>query len=754
MKLKLLTNIFILFTIPLLLSANNSAKIKVYSQIVNPVKTSNLINGGFIEFLNDFVNGPTGMWAQEIFDRGFEEVYRQRQEYYHWKRYFADNDTIAHKNNVEIIYGGYNRSDSNQLRITNATEVESGIYQSIQLNDEISHTCYIYVHTENANGIAKIVLFDTLNQQRIYEKVLSIDTSISNSGWLKIEFEIPAIPNHYSYNFAITYKGSGNVYFDEVSLMPTNNIYGVRKEWVDILRDMKCGILRYPGGFFVEMPEIRWKDGIGDIDQRRSDAKRMSEYHNHYSQRVDFGTDEYMKICELLDIEPYIVTNITLPASDAADQVQYCNGDTNTYWGKMRAANGHPEPYNVKMWEIGNEQYIYSTVEDFADKFLKFNAAMKEIDSTIKTIFSVAYWGSDNYLDKILPTIGNYADIVGYHLCEGRPKSSIVDDEKLFLSIMSSIDDGFINNESRRIKNYPNLTLSATEWWISYSTTIDECVVDTNIRNFTLEPALWSAKIYLMMMRNPQIVTLAAKTLGLGSITHGINSSGEKVIFATPAISAIALCNAHRGDYIIKNTLKCDTYAIYEEHNWANPTPYLDVTTSISDDTLFIAVINRNVYDAITTEIEIDYKTIHQNGKSYEFTSNHFLDRNTADEPNKIATVEKPLVLGGSTFSYSFPKHSLTILAIPGFFNSIPSQSDKFIISPNPFNNSLYAIFDDAKQVNYIRVYDMLGNIVYETPYYFYSNFIVINNLNLSKGAYRLSIDTNEGEYSSSIIKE
>lgn len=212
----------LLFSCSNLLSAAD-ATITIDPTSVNPHPISNYLNGGFIEFLFSYVNGPMGLWAQEIHDRGFEEVKapnKPEEVLYHWKRYNAD------KEQVQLTAGGYNKSDKYQLQITGSSNKELGIYQQVWLSDTVTHKFYIYTKSQNASGTAKIILFDTRNETILFQK----EIDINHADWQKVEFEIPMISNHYTFNFAITYQGSGTAYFDEASIMPSNNFHGIRKE--------------------------------------------------------------------------------------------------------------------------------------------------------------------------------------------------------------------------------------------------------------------------------------------------------------------------------------------------------------------------------------------------------------------------------------------------------------------------------------------------------------------------------------------
>ncbi len=191
--------------------------------------------------------------------------------------------------------------------------------------------------------------------------------------------------------FEIVGTGTGSFHVGAVSLMPADNLDGWRPDAIGVLKSLRSGVYRFPGGNFVSAHE--WRYAIGDPD------KRPPIYDPVWRalQPNDIGTDEFMTMCKLLGVEPYITVNAgTGDEWSAAELVEYCNGDASTTMGKQRAANGHPEPYHVKFWGIGNEawgfsyQYGAMRLNQFEYKHNQFAKAMKQVDPTIKLIASGA----------------------------------------------------------------------------------------------------------------------------------------------------------------------------------------------------------------------------------------------------------------------------------------------------------------------------------------------------------------------------
>ena len=188
----------------------------------------------------------------------------------------------------------------------------------------------------------------------------------------------------------ITGTGSGDFHVGTVSLMPTDNVEGFRHETIALLRQLHSGFWRLPGGNFIS--DFSWYDSIGDRDKRPP----VFDYAWNAVQSNDVGMDEFMALCRLLGVEPYITVNAGFgDAHSAAEEVEYMNGPVSTRLGAMRAQNGHPEPYHVKFWDIGNEPYGTwqlgrTDLKYYVLKHNEFAGAMRRADPSITLLASGA----------------------------------------------------------------------------------------------------------------------------------------------------------------------------------------------------------------------------------------------------------------------------------------------------------------------------------------------------------------------------
>ena len=178
----------------------------------------------------------------------------------------------------------------------------------------------------------------------------------------------------------------GSLWIGCASLMPTDNIKGFRADVIAALRDWSPTQLRWPGGNFVSA--YHWQKGIGERDKRPAylDPAWWLWESN------DVGTDEFIKLCRLVGAEPVLTVNMgDGTAEEAAAWVEYCNGDATSEYGALRTKNGHPQPHDVRVWFVGNEQFGnwqvgHVDAETYARRYLEFARAMRTVDEGLTLI--------------------------------------------------------------------------------------------------------------------------------------------------------------------------------------------------------------------------------------------------------------------------------------------------------------------------------------------------------------------------------
>lgn len=263
--------------------------------------------------------------------------------------------------------------------------------------------------------------------------------------------------------FSLFISGYSKVMADAFSLMPRDTLGGMRKDVVEGLKRINPGVIRYPGGCFASFHDWRW--AIGDHDKRIPEPSFFWGDINYN----DVGTDEFLRMCEEIGNEAMLVVNVFHPNKEyylqtdpewldfqvnafhghtsvdkeehqhirktphgfhvthcidiekgiecAAKWVEYCNGSVDTPMGALRAANGHPAPYNVKYWEMDNEWFRWGNWEEYSKLLVRYSEAMKAVDPTIQ-IGMTTYHVYKFHVDEMLEICGNSIDFLADRVCE------------------------------------------------------------------------------------------------------------------------------------------------------------------------------------------------------------------------------------------------------------------------------------------------------------------------------------------------
>lgn len=161
----------------------------------------------------------------------------------------------------------------------------------------------------------------------------------------------------------------GGIYVGEDSDIP--NIRGFREDLVYALKDMEIPLLRWPGGCFGDT--YHWKDGIGPKHERPS---MVNVHWGGVTEDNSFGTHEFLEFCELIEAEPYININVgSGTVQEASEWVEYVTSNNISPMTDLRKKNGREEPWDVKYWGIGNENWGCGgnmTPEYYADLYNRF----------------------------------------------------------------------------------------------------------------------------------------------------------------------------------------------------------------------------------------------------------------------------------------------------------------------------------------------------------------------------------------------
>jgi alpha-N-arabinofuranosidase len=441
---------------------------------------------------------------------------------------------------------------------------------------------------------------------------------------------------------------------------PRSDENGFRKEYVQQIKDLKVTAVRWPGGNFVS--GYNWEDGIGPKAQRpvKLDLARTRKETNQ------MGTDEYAAFCKLVGAENFICINGgTGTIEDAAHWVEYCNAPAGTRYADLRVKNGHPEPYKVKYWALGNEpdgpwQVGHKNKEDYTKFAIEAAKTMRAVDESIKLIAAGAsnyplvtkrYDPKDGWTDwndHVLDQMAGYIDYISLHryvfqVLRAIEKPAFSDEMSLGMEINRIIEVTQGQIQKAMVKSETDRPI-----YISFD--------EYGARGNNLAGPLLLAQHLNAFIRHADIVKMANLTF-LTSLTGITPEGGYKTSLYYPFQLYSNNC---RGTALDVYT-RCDSYS----NKVFKDIPYLDVTAVLNaaNGTLVVNVVNRSETEAIPADVELQSGSFTGKGVAHLVNADALDATNTATaEKVRIATSD--LAFTGNRLSHTFPAHSFTQLEI------------------------------------------------------------------------------------------
>ncbi len=347
--------------------------------------------GVFFEDINFGADG--GLYAELVKNRSFEFDY-PLMGWTPFGKVSVETEGPAFDKNPHYVRlteeGTYKRSGLQNEGFVDGMALAKG--------EEYRLTFYARLHSEKPVRV-RFEFMTSSNNSMSTEKV-----EVSSPDWRKYTVLLKAGKTDAHARLRLSLETKGVIDIDHISLFPVDTWKkrenGLRRDLVQVLYDLRPGVLRFPGGCIVEGANLdtryQWKNTVGPVENRPYNDNRWNYSMRHrfypdYYQSYGLGFYEYFLLCEDIGAEPLPVLNCGMGCQyqsgelspldemesyvqDALDLVEFANGDTTTQWGGLRARMGHPEPFGLKYLGIGNEQWG----EEFVKREALFVEALRK----------------------------------------------------------------------------------------------------------------------------------------------------------------------------------------------------------------------------------------------------------------------------------------------------------------------------------------------------------------------------------------
>jgi alpha-L-arabinofuranosidase len=598
----------------------SKAPLKVTREPLRPGTISPLQYGQFIEYLCDLV---PGMWAEKLCDGSFEGLTPYQFEYLRqtdsrekpWYPSGATNRADYSLDRNDPVSGAV----CQKIAVPDGAPCTVGLAQdgiAVQRDQPCTFRCFL--RQDGVKGPVRVRL------HRGGKELAAAEFS-PGAGWKKYSARLESAATATDATLEVSFRGPGTLWLDNASLMPDDAAGGWRPDVVVAVKELHPGVIRF-GGSALDEPgfgDFEWKDTIGDPDRR----KPFRAWGG--LQPTGPGLEEIVQFCRLVGAEPLVCVRFTgRTPRDAAEEVQYFNGKADTPLGKLRARNGHPEPYGITFWQVGNER----AGAEYEERLPAFCDAMREADPTIKLLSSYPREG-------VLRRAGDRLDYVCPHHYDCGDLAA------------TERDLDAVRARCRELAPKRPVKVAVTEW----NTTAGDRG-PRRARLWTLENALACARYHNLLHRHCDLVEIANRSNLTNSFCSGILQTDNHRLFKTPTYYAQQLYATRAGDRPLR----------VESAVPAGVKP--DVSATLSADGKAVVLL---AVSAGLTEVTrpVDLTAFGEAGQEVEVWTLGDRERagepdvaNGFDDPERVAVAASKFKAASGRFEYRFPALSLTVL--------------------------------------------------------------------------------------------
>lgn len=629
---------------------------------IDATKVENVISstlyGQFAEFMFEDIKG--GLSAELIRDRGFDEQPNALGLPRYWERDPDDrNDDgamhFAWDADVYLPVEGDRHTLPSQHSLRVDIHDESGqrrgIHQgSIPIRAGVEYRGYLWVKGADYVGTVEVTLEA---DQTGGERYASATVTQIAGDWKQYSFTLRPSKSDPLAKLGILFSGDGRLWVDQVSLMPGDAEGGVRHDVEERVVALHPGFIRWPGGNVAQ--DYHWKWGVGPRDHR---PVWVNAAWGNELEPSDFGTDEFIKFARRVGGEPSITVNVEgrgATADESAAWVQYCNGDAQSEYGRIRSANGSPEPFRVKYWEIGNEVWGdwvrgHSDATTYANNLNRYAQKMKAIDPSIKIIAS-----GDNNLEwnrTVLKIAGKNIDYLAIHhyygLSEEKGDANNLRARPLFY-------ERFYEETQRMIQELVpgrDIKLAINEWNTSLPLPAQH----------SMESALYGARLMNVFERSGNLVQMSAVSDMVNGWNGGIIQASRHAVFVTPTYLVNMLYASRLGQERLTAILRGPTFDSMQEGTGISVLDAV-VSRSASGRQIFVKIVNTDPSQAILLWISTAGTHVAKQAQIETLNSDTLTASNDFSHPDRVHITEQSIEAGAS-FTITLPEHSVSVITM------------------------------------------------------------------------------------------
>lgn len=658
--LGLVALVVVLVAAPRPAAAQGAAAARLTIDLSRPeARVSPLLFGQFLEFMFEGIKG--GLHAELLRDRGFEEAPNAIGLPRPWERYPDDRDddyALAFRWDDSVAYPvrrdtltGMGRGHALRVDVGEGVVERHGVYQPrIPVRGGVAYVASLWLRGGRYRGPVDVSLERDATGGRVYAEA-RID-SIGN-GWHRYTVVLRPAADDPLARFAVLFPGRGRVWLDQLSLMPGDSAPGgVRRDVYDRVRALKPAFIRWPGGNVAQ--DYHWRWGVGARDERPT---WVNLSWKHEPEPSDFGTDEFVAFARSVGAEPSITVNVegrgATPA-EAAAWVEYCNGLATSRYGALRAANGHPAPYGVKLWELGNEIWGnwvrgHSDAATYARNFRRYHDAMVAVDPTIRFI---AVGDNDMAWNRtVLRDAGRSIDYLAIHHYYGF--DSTQRDLRHLMARPLAYGRFYAEVERLARELVPDHAVAVTidEWGLALP----------EGREHGMDAALYGARLMNVFERASPFVAMSAVSDLVNGWPGGIIQASRGGVFVTPLYHANRMYATHLGRDRVHADVQGASFGV-DSAGVAQPA--LDVVATRTGDTVYVAVVNTDPARTVATHVAVRGAAVRADA-DWELLAEKGGDasRNSFATPDAIAPRRLPLRAGAS-FVVRLPPRSISFLVL------------------------------------------------------------------------------------------